>query len=107
MVSDCPVCEARRGGVPLDYDRDHRFDRVYITTDRFIARCFAAGYPNGALYDVEPLGDIEVDPEHPANFAVPAARVRAVLDGYVRIERRGEIRRWLRLASGEDRGVSG
>lgn len=99
LVDGCPVCEARRRGERLDYDRDHRFDRVYVTTNRLIARGFAGGYPNGALYQVEPLGELEPDPEHEENFAVPAARVVVKLDGYV-ILRRGEARRLLRHALG-------
>jgi len=99
LVDGCPVCEARRAGTPSDYDRDHRFDRIYITTNRLIARGFAAGYPNGALYDVDPIGEIDPDPEHAESFAVPAARVRAKIDGYV-ILRRGERRKLLQLAAG-------
>jgi hypothetical protein len=102
LVDGCPVCEARRVGDPSDYDRDHRFDRVYVTPNRFIARCFAAGYPSGALYQVEPVGDLETDPEHEESFAVRAARVLVVLDRCVdaRFFRRGEVRRWLRMGEG-------
>lgn len=101
LVDGCPVCEARRSGTPSDYDRNHRFDRVYVTTVRFIAKCFAAGYPNGALYRVEPLGDLEADPEHPDSFAVQAARVLAKIDGYV-VMSRSELRGMARLSVGWD-----
>ena len=43
------------------------------------------------------IGELEQDPEHEASFAVPAARVRAKIDGYV-VMRPGEMRRWLEHA---------
>jgi hypothetical protein len=105
-LKDIPHEDAQAEGYanrrPSDYDRDHRFDRVYVTPNRFIARCFAAGYPSGALYQVEPVGDLESDPEHEESFAVAAARVLVVLDRCVdaRFMRRGEVRRWLRMGEG-------
>ena len=87
LVDGCPVCEARKQGTPSDYDENHRFDRIYVTTNKFIATVFAAGYPRGALYRVEPLGALEEDPEHPESWAVPAARVLKVADALVDVER--------------------
>jgi hypothetical protein len=98
LVDNCPVCEARRRGAPSAYDVNHNFDRVYITTVRAVARGFAAGYPKGALYSVEPVGDIEPDPEQPpgydepVNFAVHAARVLSVLDPLVALSPKEERR---------------
>lgn len=97
LVPGCPVCEARRAGTPSDYDRNHRFDRVYVTTDRFVARCFAFGYPEGDVYYVEPLGNLEPDPEHEESFAVRGARVKAVVARRV-VPRPAEYRRWAKLA---------
>lgn len=102
LVDGCPVCEARKQGTPSDYDQNHRFDRVYVTTDQFVARCFAAGYPRGALYRVEPVGKLEHDPEHDDSFAVPAARVLKVADALVDASRwtKADVRRWLKLGGG-------
>ena len=85
LVDGCSWCEARRRGTPLAADHA-RPDRVYVTTDREYARIYAAGYPRGALYRVEPVGDLEettgVDDPVPS-WAVPAARVLTVYDPVV------------------------
>lgn len=99
LVPGCAVCEARRRGNPSDYDVNHRFDRIYVTTERFVALCFAAGYPQGDAYYVEPLGELEPDPEYEASWAVSAARVKAVLR--TRVEMGPiQMKRWLRLSGG-------
>lgn len=96
LVDGCPVCEARRAGAPLEYDSNHRFDRVYVTTNRRTARGFAAGYPLGTVYQVDPVGELEPDVEDPEeSFAVEAARVRVVLQLRV-VLRPGEQHRLLR-----------
>lgn len=41
----------------------HRKDRVYITTQQVAAILFAAGVKNGVIYECEPLGAIEADPD--------------------------------------------
>lgn len=41
----------------------HRRDRVYITTDKNCALIYAAGLKNGVIYQCEPIGDIEPDPD--------------------------------------------
>lgn len=41
----------------------HRVDRVYITTDINGALLFAAGFPRGVIYEVDPVGVLEADPD--------------------------------------------
>lgn len=47
-----------------------RADRVYFTTDRELARCFAAivfsATGRSAVYRVQPVGTVGVDPDYPA-----------------------------------------
>lgn len=85
LVDGCPRCEARRRGTPQPEDRS-RPDRIYVTTDREYARIYAAGWPRGALYRVEPIGVLEettgVDDPVPS-WACPAARVLTVYDPVV------------------------
>lgn len=76
-----------------------RTDIVYITTGRDVARAFAAFYPDGALYRVEPDGELEPDPD----CATPGlawqcrtARIAAVVDPVVLFRDRTP-ERWLRL----------
>jgi len=55
--------------------------RVFITPERDSAYVFAALYPppGGALYEVEPIGDLEADHDAPGrSFAVERARIVAV-----------------------------
>lgn len=97
LVDGCPTCEARRAGGR--FDSDHAaLDRVYITTDREYARIYAYGYPRGALYRVEPVGELEettgVDDPAPS-WAVPAATVLAVYDPLVTMTTQ-QLRRTLR-----------
>lgn len=87
LVDGCPTCEARRVGQPLDSDNnDPAF--VYVTTDREYARLYAAGYPRGALYRVEPIGELfettGLKDPYPS-WAVPSARVIAVYDPVVQM----------------------
>lgn len=108
LVDGCPVCEARRAGAPSDYDRNHNFAAVYVTTARWVAEGFANGYPLGAVYRVEPIGELVEDPEQPANvtepvsFAVPSARVLSVLDPLVRMTPK-QLRHHMRKAGITDR----
>lgn len=39
-----------------------RTDVVYLTTERNVARAYAAFYPDGALYQALPVGPVEPDP---------------------------------------------
>lgn len=41
----------------------HRRDRVYVTTAFEAALLYAASVQNGVVYQVEPLGQIEADPD--------------------------------------------
>ncbi|GAB3166965.1 hypothetical protein GCM10027059_26770 [Myceligenerans halotolerans] len=95
LVDGCPTCEARRAGSQLATDpNDPRF--VYVTQERQYARVYAAGYPRGALYRVEPVGELVATTDDPVpSWAVPAARVLSVLDPLV-IMRPAEVRRALR-----------
>lgn len=41
----------------------HRRDRVYVTTDFNAALLYAAAVPRGVVYQVEPVGELEPDPD--------------------------------------------
>lgn len=41
----------------------HRRDRVYVTTVKTAAAMFASGVRRGVIYEVEPIGEIEPDPD--------------------------------------------
>jgi hypothetical protein len=57
----------------------YRADRVFVVTSEAEARLYAGAYPGGgALYIVEPQGDLEPDPdctEPGLSWMAPAARV--------------------------------
>lgn len=90
------------GPIP-GYDADHvRPDRVHLTTERASAKAFAAAYPDGALYQAEPIGEVEPDPDAPDEaIRCERARVVTVYDPCVRWAERGEG--WLRVLTGERR----
>lgn len=76
-----------------------RTDIVYVTTGRDVARAFAAFYPDGALYRVEPHGQLEPDPDCDLpglSWQCPSARIAAVVDPVVLFRDRTP-ERWLRL----------
>lgn len=76
-----------------------RRDRVYVTTGRDVAKVYAAFYPDGALYEVEPDGERVPDPdcEVPGvSFECPVARVVRVVDPVVLIRAR-TVDAWVRL----------
>ena len=57
----------------------HRRDRVYITTDKAAALVFAASWPDGVVYECEPVGAIEPDPDCKApGLAYQCERARIV-----------------------------
>lgn len=63
-----------------DYGMDgvHRRDRVYVTTDRAAALMYAATVKRGVIYEVEPVGQVEPDPDCTApglSFQCEKARV--------------------------------
>lgn len=104
LVDGCPTCEARRAGAPLPED-DLDPSLVYVTTDREYASIYAAGYPNGALYQVETDGPMTPSPDPVESWGVPSAVVVAVLDRLVRMtpkQKRRVIRRYLRTPEERD-----
>ena len=70
------VSAAGMAGMPT------RNDRVYFTTVHDVARGYAAHTPGlNAVYRVEPVGDLEKDPDYRAiGFQAPKARVIEVTD---------------------------
>lgn len=84
LVDGCPTCEARKSGQPLPTDNLDP-SKVYVTTDREYARIYAAGYPNGALYVVEPMGDLTPSPDPVPSWGCSAAFVTGVYDAVVRM----------------------
>ncbi len=99
LVDGCPTCEARRRGKQLPNDPSDP-SRIYVTTERDYAKVFAAGYPRGALYRVEPIGDLEPSGDDPApSWAVGSARVLSVYDPLVNLtpaRMASLVRRWMR-----------
>lgn len=94
LVDGCRTCEARRRGEPLA-DDDNDPGLVYVTTDRDYARIYAAGYPRGGLYVVEPLGELidRTGLHDPApSYGCAEARVLSVYDPLVRLSDR-QVRR--------------
>jgi hypothetical protein len=76
-----------------------RRDRVYLTVGRDVAKVYAAFYPDGALYEVEPDGDTVPDPDCAVpgvSFECPAARVLRVVDPVVLLRAR-TADAWMRL----------
>ncbi len=91
LIDGCPTCEARRDGEPLA-DDDLDPSKVYVTTDREYARVYAAGYPHGALYRVEAIGELTPSPDPVPSWGCGSARVLAVYDRRVTLTAR-EVRR--------------
>jgi hypothetical protein len=101
LVDGCPTCEARRRGEPLATD-DNDPGLVYVTTDRDYARIYAAGYPRGGLYVVEPIGELtdRTGTHDPApSWGCASARVLSVYDPLVTLSDR-EVRRLMRRYAG-------
>lgn len=76
-----------------------RTDIVYVTTARDVARAFAAFYPDGALYEVQPHEGLEPDPDcgiADLSWQCPAAVIRTVVDPVVPFRDRTP-ERWIRL----------
>jgi hypothetical protein len=94
LLDGCPTCEARKAGQQLPTD-DLDPDLIYVTTDRDYARIYAAGYPLGALYVVEPIGELAPSPDPVPSWGCAAAIVSGVYDACVRLSP-GETRRALR-----------
>lgn len=82
----------------LDMGGAARLDRVYVTGAREVARVYAALYPDGALYEVVPDGELVADPDclvAGVSWECPAARVVRVVDPVV-LERARPFEAWLR-----------
>lgn len=80
-----------------DAKHGHRTDRVYVTPTQNVARFFAAVYPDGAIYRVEPVGDLEPDPDAPGDGLMCAqAQVVEVVRERVVFEHR-TFDSWVRL----------
>ncbi|WP_233646757.1 hypothetical protein [Streptomyces sp. BSE6.1] len=80
-------------------DEHARRDRVYVTTSRDVARVYAAVRPDGALYEVLPVGDLEPDPDcrvDGVSRTCPAAVVVNVVDPVVLLRDR-PFAAWMRL----------
>ncbi len=79
---------------------DHvRRDRVYLTTGRDVAKAYAAFYPDGALYEVAPHGDLEPDPDcyiDGLSWQCQSATVLRIVDHAVLLRTR-TVDRWLRM----------
>jgi sirohydrochlorin ferrochelatase len=71
-------------GTPLPGD-DLDPTKVYVTTNREYARIYANGYPLGALYVVEPIGELTASPDPVPSWGCSAATVIGVYDACVRL----------------------
>lgn len=82
---------------PADAQHGTRTDVVYLARHQDHARAYAALYPDGALYEAEPIGPTEPDPDAP-DLAVMcrSARVTAVVRPVVRFAHRTP-ESWFRL----------
>ena len=73
-------------------DEHVRPDKVYVTTALRAARAFAGCLPNGTLYEVEPEGELEIDPDcAPISFMCDRAKVIRIVQPLVRFKDRSVI----------------
>lgn len=87
---------ARDLGAPAEHAPS---DRVYVTTSREVARVYAALKPDGALYEVLPVGDMTPDPDCDVpgvSWMCPAAVIVRIVDPVVLLRNR-PIEAWMRL----------
>ena len=56
----------------------HRKDRVYVSTALTDAQLFASGNPEPIVYEVEPDGDIEPDPDCKSGVSYTCRRAKIV-----------------------------
>ena len=83
LMQYAPLC---REGSPGAKDALASGQHVFVTTNKSTARVFAQVYPppGGALYVVEPVGDVKPDPDCPdESFLCERARIVQVYDGCV------------------------
>lgn len=71
----------------IDPNCDQRADRIYLTTDKRMAKLFAAGFPRGDVYEVIPDDEVEDDPdclEKGLSYQCQSGTIKRVLDISVR-----------------------
>ncbi|GIT82070.1 hypothetical protein LLS1_37390 [Leifsonia sp. LS1] len=78
--------------------KESRRDRVYFTLDRELARVFAAAVMRmtgaSALYRVEPVGEMDLDPDFPAvGFQAKQARIVEVIETNITLTATEELQR--------------
>jgi hypothetical protein len=56
----------------------HRKDRVYVSTELTDAQLFASGRPEPIVYEVEPDGDIEPDPDCKSGVSYTCLKAKIV-----------------------------
>jgi hypothetical protein len=63
-----------------DMSAVYRRDRAYLTSSLVTARRYAMMYPtgHGAVYEVEPIGRLEPDPDYPPGECYMVERARVV-----------------------------
>lgn len=82
-----------------DSEHAQRRDVVYLTAVRDVARAYAAFHPDGALYEAEPHGVLEPDPDHAVpgvSWQCPEAVILRVVDPVVLFRAR-TVESWLRM----------
>lgn len=84
-----------------------RPDRVYIATDREVARTFAAilfeQLSAGDLYQVQPMGEIRTDPDYPdCSFEARQARILAVDEVDVQLTSSERVQRTAKYMTWDD-----
>lgn len=84
LLDGCPTCEARRAGAQLPED-DNDPTVIYITSDREYARLYAAGWPRGDLYRVNPNGPLTPTDDPLPSWSCASATVVSVYDRCVRL----------------------
>ncbi len=92
-VIECPDVHGSSYGLaawtPSGSTHGTRSDVVYVTTIQNEARVFAAFYPDGALYRVEPIDTVGPDPDSPDTALMcRRARIDAVLHPVIRFQHR-------------------
>ena len=58
------ITKAKCSSDYIPKDNPHKRDKVYIVTGSMYAAMYAASVKNGAIYQVEPIGDLVPDPDY-------------------------------------------
>lgn len=77
-----PIVTGSKSVSDLVPNNVHRRDRVYVTTSYKAALLYASGFRKGVVYLVEPVGDLEQDPDcfdPTLSFQCDRARVLKVI----------------------------